>query len=328
MEYRPIARDPGAYQQPVTADQIRAMCRRAFGPGVSVRSVVELGLGGYNNTYRVDLGADRHVILRVAPEPARQYLSEREFLRNEHAAEPHLAPIAALLPRTLATDFSHDIVGRDYLFQTMLPGVPAPEGLAAYPRPAWASFFRQLGVIARKIHDIVGVRFGSMTNPAHDTWSAAVITSLQVLAADIGGAGLDCTDVSAVAAAADREREVLDEITEPRLLHGDLWTVNVLVAKGGREPTICGVCDYDRSSWGDPESDWTIRMASRRPGTERDAFWETYGSVAATSGAARRALFYQARHVAAIRLERHRLRSETLQETYDEMRDILDRLAG
>ncbi len=67
MEFRPIERAVDAFQQPVTAEQIWAMCRRAFGSDVRVVSAVELGNGMYNSTYRVDLGVDRPVILRVAP---------------------------------------------------------------------------------------------------------------------------------------------------------------------------------------------------------------------------------------------------------------------
>lgn len=101
MEFRPVGRDPGAFQQSVTEDQVLAMCRRAFGDQTQPVSAVELGLGSYNSTYRVDLGADRTVILRVAPEPGRQTRAERSLMRNEHASVPYLAPIAALMPRTL-----------------------------------------------------------------------------------------------------------------------------------------------------------------------------------------------------------------------------------
>ncbi|WP_406315792.1 hypothetical protein OHA77_02320 [Streptosporangium sp. NBC_01639] len=86
--------------------------------------------------------------------------------------------------------------------------------------------------------------------------------------------------------------------------------------------------DCDRTSWGDPESDWTISMAGRRPGTERDAFWETYGPLSSTPGAALRSLFYRARHVGAVRLESHRLgKSTDVPGTYDDMREVLTRLA-
>lgn len=70
-------------------------------------------------------------------------------------------------------------------------------------------------------------------------------------------------------------------------------------------------------------------MASRRPGTERDAFWETYGPRSTTPTAARRALLYRARDLACARLERHRLGgSEDKPGPDTEMRAVLDRLSA
>lgn len=126
MEVRSVERATDAFQQPVTGEELRAMCRRAFGPRVRVGSAVEFGNGMYNSTYRVDIDADRPVILRVAPEPGRQFRVERELMRNEHASIPYLAPIAPLMPRTLAIDFTHEVSGRDYVFQTMLDGCRHP----------------------------------------------------------------------------------------------------------------------------------------------------------------------------------------------------------
>ncbi|MGH3925122.1 MAG: phosphotransferase family protein, partial [Pseudonocardiaceae bacterium] len=285
------------------------------------------GNGMYNNTYRVDIGENRPVILRVAPEPARQYRIERGLMRNEHASVPFLAPIAPMIPRTLAADFTREIIGRDYLFQTMLDGVPAPEGIGQYPRPQWASFFRQMGQISCSVHAVRGERFGPVTGPWFDTWSEAVIAFFADLAADLDDAGLDSADVREVATAADKQHAVLNEVTEPRLLHGDLWTVNVMMEPGAAEPTINGVFDNDRTSWGDPESDWSIFMAAKKPGTERDAFWESYGPRPSTAGAVRRSLFYLAKHTGAIRLERHRLgNADAVPETYEQMRGVLDQL--
>lgn len=327
MEFRPIERASDAFQQAVTVDQIEAMCRRAFGASVRVRSAVELGNGMYNNTYRVDAGEDRPVILRVAPEPVRQYRIEQALMRNEYASVPFLAPIAPMIPCTLSADFTHEIIGRDYMFQTMLDGISGPDGIGLYSRSQWTSFFRQMGEIARSIHAVRGERFGPVTGPAFDTWGEAVIAFFADLAADLDDAGLDSADVHEVAAAANKHRAVLDEITEPRLLHGDLWTANVMMKPGAAQPTISGVFDNDRTSWGDPESDWTIFMAAKKPGTERDTFWETYGPRPSTAGAARRSLFYLAKHVGAIRLERHRLgNADAVPETYKQMRDALDQL--
>ena len=143
MDFRPVERDPGAFQQSVTADEIQLLCRAAFGAHVRVVSAVEIGLGLYNSTYRVDIGRDRPVILRVAPEPARQSRDERELMRNEHATVPYLASIASLLPTTLAIDFTHEVIPRDWMFQTLLsapragrPRTLSPVGAGAFPPSA------------------------------------------------------------------------------------------------------------------------------------------------------------------------------------------------
>jgi hypothetical protein len=236
LEFRPAERALGAFQCSITEEQGLAMCRRAFGAQVQPVSVVELGYGTYNSTYRVDLGTDRPVILRVAPEPSRQSRAERSLMRNEHASAPYLAPIAALMPRTLAIDFTHEIIGRDYLFQTLLDGVPAPDGLAAYHRPEWAPFFRQMGTITRRIHAVRGDSFGWVASPRFARWHDAYTSSLADLAAALADAGLDASDIHETAAAATRQSVIFNEITQPRLLHGDLWTANMMISPGAPEP--------------------------------------------------------------------------------------------
>jgi aminoglycoside phosphotransferase (APT) family kinase protein len=310
------------FKQEVGADLIAAMCRRAFGAGVRVGAVSELGLGSYNTTYRVDVDGTP-VILRVAPEPARQYRSERELMRNEHLSQPYLAPVASLLPRTLAADFTHQLVGRDYLFQSLLPGLPGPEGLPRYPPDRRAPYFRQLGAITRAIHDVRGPGFGPVNGPPHPRWSDALIDAFGTAADDIERQGLAAGDVRELAALADRDRDLLDEITEPRLLHGDLWTVNVMMEPAAPEPTITGILDCDRTWWGDPAADWTIHMVARKP--DRTPFWDTYGHPDRTPDAARRQLYYRARHTYAIRLERHRLHGD-VPDTYPMMAELLDLL--
>ncbi|MDQ0381775.1 phosphotransferase [Amycolatopsis thermophila] len=109
------------------------MAERAF--GTRPLSAVELSGGLYNTTYRVELPGET-VILRVAPEPGRQYRIERELMRNEHAALPFLAPIGHLVPRTLFADFTREIAGRDHVWQTLLPGRPAREF------PQWTGVYR------------------------------------------------------------------------------------------------------------------------------------------------------------------------------------------
>lgn len=325
MEFRPIERPSDAFQQSVSARQIQAMCRRVFGAGARVVAAAELGGGLYNTTYRVMLaGHERPVVLRVAPEPARQFCSEWQLMRNEYASVPWLSVKAPLMPRVLAADWSHEVIGRDYMVQSFLEGVPAPDRLGAYPRSSWPMFFRQLGVIARDVHAVRGPCFGPVAGPGYATWGEAVLGSLEAIAADLEGVGLGADDVRTVMGVADHQRAVLDEIVEPRMLTGDLWTVNVMLDPDAGEPTITGVLDLDRTWWGDPTADWTIRMAAAKPGTEREAFWESYGPRDGSSAAVLRSRIYEARHLGAIRLECHRLGNvDGVRGTYDDLGTVL-----
>src|SRR4051812_276051 len=104
-----IQRPADAFQQPVAPEVILALCRRALGAGVAVCQVVELGVGTYNSTYRIDLADGDPVILRIAPQEARVGPAAREAMRNEYAALPFLAPLGGLVPRTIAVDFTHQL---------------------------------------------------------------------------------------------------------------------------------------------------------------------------------------------------------------------------
>ncbi|PWJ05064.1 hypothetical protein DKG34_24995 [Streptomyces sp. NWU49] len=91
-------------------------------------------------------------------------------------------------------------------------------------------------------------------------------------------------------------------------------------------PVISGILDLDRTLFGDPAADWTIRMAGAKQ-DERTAFWDTYGPRSATSADAWRALVYEARHLGAIRLERHRLHNrDGVRDTYQSLAAVLAKL--
>lgn len=234
-------------------------------------------------------------MLRVAPEPAQQYRAERELMRNEHAALPFFAPVAHLMPRTLAADFTHDLIGRDYLWQTLLPGTPARQ------HPQWRGVYRALGELTRTVHQVRGRVFGPVGGPHFPTWSEAVLASFADVVADLTDIGLDASDVRAVAGLAAGHRAVLDEITRPRLLHGDLWTGNVLLSPA---PAISGLLDHDRARWGDPTAEWGLHLADMR---DEPSFWDGYGPRPATPRDRWRGLVYRAWHIALLRLERYRL---------------------
>lgn len=330
VKYIPLERAADAFQQPVELSYLVAMCQRAFGKHIQIGSIKELPGGLYNNTYLIDIGRSRPVILRVAPHGARQFASERNLMRNEHASQPFLAPIARFLPGILMADFTHQILERDYLFQEYREGEQWAQVMHTFTAEEKKALWRQLGSIAKRIHAVEGQHFGNSVFDAHfSSWSQTVVDCLETIIRDLEDIQLDATDVKSLLGIAQANQGVLDEITQPRLLHGDLWTVNILVQRFEKGPRIVAILDSDRTSWGDPMADWTMFLLQCAAGTEADAFWETYGQPEKSPGAQFRALIYQARYLGAIRLEQYRLHHhEAVKRSYQDMQTVIEALGN
>lgn len=326
MVFRPVARAAGSFQEAVSAEQVQEMCARALGSGIRVCSAVELDGDGPDSAFRVTVaGTDRPVVLRVAPSPARQFRSERESMRRQFATLPWLARLAPMMPQVLAVDWSHEVIGRDFMLQSWPDGTPASDRLREYPRSVWPAFSRQLGEIARELHGVHGPHFGPVGGPAFLTWGQAVIASLEDLIVDLDGAGVDASDLHRAVGAAVAERDVLDDVTEPRLLSGGLSAGNILLA-AAPVPVISGVLAVDRAVWGDPAADRPVRLA--RQSEKRQAFREGDGTLDRSPAAVWRSKVYEAWHLGVIRLERHRLGdTDGVRETCAAMAAVLDGLS-
>lgn len=322
MDYTSIERAADAFQQPVTSAQIQAMCQRAFGTDIQIEAAQELSGGLYNTTYLIHIQDMQPVILRVSPDLSRMARHEKFFLRNEYISQPFLAPLTPLLPRTLMADFTHQVLARDYLFSAFMEGEAWSRSNKAMTSEENRQVWRHLGRIAKTIHEITGPAFGYPSyGPQFPTWSDALLTWMDDIAYDLEAVHLDAADLRTVIELAHNHRAWLDEITSPRLLHGDLWLVNLLVKRDAPGPRIVAVLDSDRTFWGDPLADWTIFLLNRQPPAESVAFWETYGQLATSPAAEFRALVYRARYIGGIRLEQHRhQRPAAVVRSYEDMR--------
>jgi aminoglycoside phosphotransferase (APT) family kinase protein len=308
MDVQLIARDPHALQQPLGVDTIQALCVRAFGSHTVIQTIRELGSGSINNTYLLTLHGLPQLILRVAPPPnhPQAVMHEDLLLRQEYQMQPFFAPVASLLPQTLMADFTHQLLDRDYLFQTYIGGTPWSDLHDRLTTEQQTALYRQLGTITRQIHAVTGQAFGA-GGGSFRTWSEAIINALERVVAMLEQYQLDSRDVRAVLAIAQTHAHILDVITQPHLLHGDLWHQNVLADWVGDAPQIVGVLDTGFATWGDPPYDWTLIRLSLRPPAESASFWESYGPLDPSADAQFRTSIYQARSLGVSLVETLRL---------------------
>jgi aminoglycoside phosphotransferase (APT) family kinase protein len=303
VEFLPLERLPETMSFSPTPNQILALCRRAFGPSVGVCSARELGGGTINTTFLIALD-EQQVILRIAPAPTADLTwNERWLMRREQQIQPFFAALGPLMPRILMADFTHQLIDRDYMFQTCLAGERWDMIEDTFTSEQQLRLWEQFGSITQSIHSTIGTTFGGPYPAAEfPTWSETIIDRMECATQAMVDTQLDVSDIRSVLAIVRRQTALLDAIQQPRLLHGDLWLFNILVERGPDGPAIVGVLDADRAWWGDPMADWTmfvLAKATATPETERlhGRFWQAYGQPEPTPGTAFRNAVYEALNV-------------------------------
>jgi fructosamine-3-kinase len=150
---------------------------------------------------------------------------------------------------------------------------------------AWAD----IGAALRKLHDHEGGRFGwpvdyalgtvALDNREGGDWPRFWGEQRLIAAASL----LDRPWRERVERLAGRLRDLLPSDPPPALLHGDLWTGNILVREGRLAALIDPACYH-----GHAEVDLAmLRLFDSVP----DVFWESYGAL--DDGAAERLPLYQ-----------------------------------
>jgi aminoglycoside phosphotransferase (APT) family kinase protein len=260
----------GALKQKLSRQELNALIRAALGSRAKILQVQVCRGGLFNTTYRLALSDARTVVLRIAPPDGVPLMGvERDLMRREVAVAKWMRKAQLSGPQILHTDFSRRTLDRDWVVATCEPGSNWHYRIARLSDRENDALSSQLGAMAKKIHATVNPD-GWFGYPRpfrpHKTWSSFVLAYAASLEKDQGALVLP-PELSPVALAT-RLAPVLDEIREPRLVHGDLWARNILFEDG----RITAVLDCDRGLWGDPRFEWVLYGYPFR-----DAFWSAYG---------------------------------------------------
>jgi hypothetical protein len=269
----------------VTDEEFAAIARRAFGRGMALRGAEEIATGTVNSTWRLTVPGEPPLILRLGPtnEAATAGPSwlPADTLQREHALSPWLAPVAPLLPKTVAADFTHQLIDRDWVIQTLMPGQPWSELAGSLTDEQDASLWQQLGAITREIHSVAGTSFGPLSpGRSFARWSNLLAHDCDGIVADFERFGLPVAPVRRLRTLASAHVVTLDGAGPPRLIHSDLDRRHVFVTFGpDGSPRISGFIDYEFGRFADPLSEsLLLSLALDRP-TEAEPFFAGYGPV-------------------------------------------------
>jgi aminoglycoside phosphotransferase (APT) family kinase protein len=284
-------------KKPLTSDQIMRLCQRGFGANLHIESIDELSGGTFNTTYLVTFADQLKLILRVSPpQTADTPWDEALLMRREHSMQPFFAPVATLMPKTLLVDFTHQLIDRDYMFQTFIEGERWDDVMDELTSAENDILWDQFGNLLKQIHDVRGETFGlSLPGFQFTRWSHTVIDHLEHTLRFAKDNQIEVPDLAPILDVVRAHPQWLDDIQIPRLLHGDLWLFNLVIKRGENGPSIVGILDADRAWWGDPMADWTMFIlahAEKQEGHSR--FWQAYGQPDDTAGSRFRATVYDA----------------------------------
>jgi aminoglycoside phosphotransferase (APT) family kinase protein len=262
---------------PVARSVAEQIAVDAFGPGTTLTSFIELTDGWFNAVYELGLDDGRRYVLKVAPPPEVAVLTyERDIIHTEVAALALVGEHPSVpAPHVVWFDQSCRRIPSPFFVMEHLPGTSL-EMLRGQLTPEQRdSIDLQLAAILREMNSMTSTWFGypASSAPHFDTWTGAFTHMVDDVLADGEAAGvtlpLAVDDLRSIA----RQRSAaLDEVTEARFVHWDLWDANVFVEPSTLQVT--GVIDFERTFWGDP-----LMEAQFRAKADDARFIEAYGTA-------------------------------------------------
>ncbi|MER5178431.1 aminoglycoside phosphotransferase family protein [Streptomyces sp. NPDC002896] len=243
----------------LSAAELDALMRRTTGIGCDVET--ELTDGWFNTAYRVRLEDGRAAVVKLAPPAGAPVLRyERGIMATEAMVYRRVASLAG--GGVPSPTLLH--AGDGFLAVSVLEGTPWDKVADHLPPTARTVLRRELGALTARLHTLAPEdgRFGY---PAAESalsapdWRTAFTAMVDALLDDAerwqSELGVPPADIRAMVAEGGY---ALDEVTQPRLIHFDLWPGNIFVrvpTGDGSDAHITGIIDHERAFWGDPAAE-------------------------------------------------------------------------
>ena len=218
--------------------------------------------GTYNTVEELRLTDGSRYVLKIPPAAAvpglrhekRLLVSEAEFYRSA-------ARVGVPAPHEVAA-------GDDFLLMTAVPGEPWDGTLTDTEQTLLRT---ELGRRVARLHRMTGPGFGypsGALGPLAPDWRTAFTAMFDAVLDDARRYDARLPrPVDAVARTAASAYGALDEVTDPCLVHFDLWRGNILVDRTDGGARIGGLIDGERMFWGDPLADFvSLALLGRHQG--------------------------------------------------------------
>lgn len=289
MNFVAVARRDAGLVREASHAQLLTIVRAAFGERSRLLAHRRLDGGHFNTNYLLQCAGEPPVVLRLAPErAAKVWRHERCLLQRQCSVQSTLeAAVGGVVPRLLHADFTQQLLPRDWALFEWRPGQTWESAAAAIDVSSASRLWREYGGLVRELHAQRGSSFGYPAPlggcAGYGAWFTRIIDDL---AADLAEQQIEIVGLPRFQQRLRDERHRFDAVTEPRFVHGDLWTRNVLVEHEEGGWRVTALLDAERAFFGDPAAEWIFGFLDIP-----QAFWEGYGRSLAEHSLDRDALW-------------------------------------
>lgn len=275
--------------QEVSFETIQTIFQKTLGTKVLWRA--ELLDGGlFNTTYFVEYGPEhKQAVLRLGP--VNRHLTmgfEENLMEAEAWVYDRCREIGIPCSRVLACDTSKEILDRDFMIVEYIPSIVMAK--AELTDEQRRSLYIKMGAYLRKLHQVTGDSFGFVSRlragQTFDRWSDALIFEVRDIAERyVQSGGIGEETAQKVLTIFEQNRDLLDQVRTPHLLHTDLWEGNVLLDRETLD--IAAIIDCDRAVFGDVDFEFAASWM------ENPALKEGYGQTEQPPGREQRRQLYR-----------------------------------
>ena len=259
----------------ITLEQQELLVQTAFGNTIQIKESKELTGGYFNAAYKLLLSNGLSTILKVAPGQEVETLSYEHDIMNAEVSALRLMKDKGTVPvpEVYAFDNTRKVFPCDYFFMEVIEGRPYDEVKGSLLPEEREAIEFQLGQMNQRINEIKGTDFGMFNGGVHKSersWREVFAALVHNLLEDARRLGAQIPiSYESIESELSKRLHVLDVVTEPVLVHWDLWDGNVFI----REGQIVALIDWERALWGDPLMEYYFRYIENS-----EAFYRGYGS--------------------------------------------------
>lgn len=266
---------------------IRQMAAVAL-PDKKVKSVTELTEGMCNAAYLVEFSDASKSVLKIAPGNGNGLMSNEVGLMDAEVKAMRMVKKdgAVKVAEVQYYDTSREICDGSYFFMEALEGESYFSVRECYTTEENRAVNYEIGQLERKITSISGERFGLLGDTGHqyDTLFEFLYALISNVLSDAKKKNVNLgVSADEVLTRLEQEKELFTEVTQPVLVHWDMWEGNIFV----KDKHVCGVIDWERALWGEAFMDDRFRRHTRNAD-----FLKGYGKEAFSLKEKKRILWY------------------------------------